>query len=758
MNNDNVKKQLEALEKRIKELESKQKSNQQIFGRSYSQIGDSNSDFLIKTRGQIKVQWGNKFIDLIKDGKINYNAKFIYKGSPGTKDGIYVDDENIWVVIDGQSINISGEIGTTYVSFLKEQDTTSDQKYTAQSNIGLIADTQDNINITSGIVYVESENKLYLVNNGKIQELTFEFPNPYPKQFVITKNDSNIGSLLIKGSGKNNSLAFDGLYIYKDGDSFIESDSILNILVKNKNIISADIYQTLFQTDVISNMFKSQGATSESGFRLYYDNNNQSTLEVDNLVWRNNKDSNYIGEHWFSITNIVSDVNVNEENDDNNYTKFIFTLSQSNIFKQDDILLSFLQKETTVVINENTDDEEEYSIIELTPIYFTVTSSSDNYVEVTSNFELSEDDIKNIIQKIIYRVNPENPIRIKDNNLDILEFSKDLESVSKLRIGDVNKEIIDNSKTSKKDEIKGSGIYSDIGLFKEISYTSDYTLDEDDDSSRLASTEWVKKQDKEATIWGQKLKASNYNITGNMINVGDIRFDGDSKVIGSMTNSSLRPNYIYSNGTVAVTNYNGNPWEYSTNMKNIGTVTFVNSGGLTLNSVVDYYGNGHYYNNSRILWNVYNPESVQLEGNWWLGPTWANDYDDESVEDDHKIFALYPDFDPGDMVNDNGNPSAEFYKLFQFIIGAKLKSQGYIVDGGRNNQILMADGSIKNLSELGTISLPIGSIIMFDGSNDIPEGWEIYEDSSKINTLSLNNIENDVQSEHNQIIFIIKKS
>ena len=224
---DDVTKKLEALEKRIKELESKQKTNQQMFGRSYSQAGDSNSDFLIKTKGQVKIQWGSKFIDLIKDGKINVDAKFIYKGSVGSKDGIYVDGENVFLKVgDLKPINLIGEIGTTYVSFLGEQETTSNQKYTAQKNIGLIANTLNDVNITSGLIYIESEGKLYLVNNGNIEELTLKFPNPFSEQFIISKNNSSQGALVIRGSGIENGIFLDGLYIYKNNSDLKITDQI----------------------------------------------------------------------------------------------------------------------------------------------------------------------------------------------------------------------------------------------------------------------------------------------------------------------------------------------------------------------------------------------------------------------------------------------------------------------------------------------------------------------------------------------------
>jgi len=44
---------------------------EKYFGRAYDSVGTNKSDLMLKTLGQIKIQYGNKFLDLIKDGKIN---------------------------------------------------------------------------------------------------------------------------------------------------------------------------------------------------------------------------------------------------------------------------------------------------------------------------------------------------------------------------------------------------------------------------------------------------------------------------------------------------------------------------------------------------------------------------------------------------------------------------------------------------------------------------------------------------------------
>ena len=41
-----------------------------MFGKTYNTIGSTDSNFIIKTKGDLKVQWGNKYIDVIKNGKI----------------------------------------------------------------------------------------------------------------------------------------------------------------------------------------------------------------------------------------------------------------------------------------------------------------------------------------------------------------------------------------------------------------------------------------------------------------------------------------------------------------------------------------------------------------------------------------------------------------------------------------------------------------------------------------------------------------
>ena len=58
-----------------------------------------------------------------------------------------------------------------------------------------------------------------------MSEFTVNIPNPFTDQFVIAKNTSDRGAILIKGKGIENSLSFESLVLYEDENSSnIDSD------------------------------------------------------------------------------------------------------------------------------------------------------------------------------------------------------------------------------------------------------------------------------------------------------------------------------------------------------------------------------------------------------------------------------------------------------------------------------------------------------------------------------------------------------
>lgn len=306
-----------------------------LFGQNHNQIGSSSAGLILKTSGSVKIQWGSKFIDLIKDGKINADVKFIYKQDEvGSKDGIYVstDGSQINLVIGGEVINLVGD--STYVSFLEGQKTSSEQKYHALTNIGFMYKTLSDIDDTSlqnGIIYIESEQKLYTVVNGVLTEYTMTIPNPYTKQFVLAKTSSETGAIVIQGEGIENSLAFNNMYLYSDGEqSIISVLNELHISISNEEIFTSDGNTAEFGVPVITDKIQSNGATSDLGFRLYI-YNGESTLEVDNLIVRNSSSTNSVDidfttdvvdfniEDYLSQTDILALINDQEDNTNNTY-------------------------------------------------------------------------------------------------------------------------------------------------------------------------------------------------------------------------------------------------------------------------------------------------------------------------------------------------------------------------------------------------------------------------------------------------------
>lgn len=66
---------------------------EKLFGRTYETVGSTGSDFIIKTKGQVKIQWGGKFIDIVKDGKLVSDTDLFHVVSTENEiasiDGIY---------------------------------------------------------------------------------------------------------------------------------------------------------------------------------------------------------------------------------------------------------------------------------------------------------------------------------------------------------------------------------------------------------------------------------------------------------------------------------------------------------------------------------------------------------------------------------------------------------------------------------------------------------------------------------------------
>ena len=513
----NIEKELQQLKQRIASLEAQKNV---LFGNSYSSAGSSSSDYLIKTRGKVKIQIGNKFIDLLKDGKINVDSKFIFKEKEvGSKDGIYIigdgEDAKVIISIGGSQIDLKGEVGTTYVSFLGTQETTPEQKHTALQNIGFlyknVSDVQSN-GLKTGIVYVESEQKLYIVQDGQLTEFTIDFPNPYPKQFILSKSDKDKGALVIKGTGIENSLAFDSLFLYSSGgNTYVDSSGEVYIRLGEEEKILIGESQVVFSNKVISQTFQSKNATESSGFRLYVDQG-ESTLEIDNLIVRkgsnlsSDSSSNLYPKYWYRENNLISDISEMKNPDNPDQLGYAVDLVYQNKFQVNDSLYAFVS-----IKQDGDGDGDSVSSQILLPLKVeALNTETGNIIYVSLQQTLiSEEDYKKLtFDKVLSalkfqtiflagRNEPISLIRRDPQNIDLLTSSgfTDEQDIKKVqtRVGNVEELNLLGRENNKEVPIKGTGIYSSNSCFLRAQYTSLYELPPQDSSSKFASTEWVNK-------------------------------------------------------------------------------------------------------------------------------------------------------------------------------------------------------------------------------------------------------------------------
>lgn len=280
-----------------------------MFGRSYESVGSESADFCIKTKGKVKIKWGNKYIDLIKDGKINVNADFIFKVNTaddiGSKDGIYVTEDGlVFIKVDGVLIPvIQSSDDSDYVAYVIQDKKTGEQRVIAQKNIGLQFNTLEELTasgVTNGIAFVVSENAIYKILNGSPEKLEFKLQNPMTEPLVIKVSGAKY-SLLIdgyfssSGSGLMIGSADNGLFIYAESDGeYIEIPNILNFVVNNQTAMSISNTDIRISRDVIiddrytltTNTVKSKDADKNNGFLMTIEDDGESYLYIDHIIAR----------------------------------------------------------------------------------------------------------------------------------------------------------------------------------------------------------------------------------------------------------------------------------------------------------------------------------------------------------------------------------------------------------------------------------------------------------------------------------------
>lgn len=301
---------------------------EKILGKPYLMVGSADTDIILNGKGNVKVRFGNAFLDLISNGKISKtdgNDKSINivqnKSDIGTADGWYFVESKdaIYFQINGVLYPVLSkrddvENSEDYLAINYNQDLTLEQIRTAQRNLKVIINNQDNTTILPiDFVYFNSDDKVHYYNdNGTLVELylslnsggivkdkvTINLENNLhgPRDFNVIgsngmqiKNQNDYLDIIVNNSGVTLDTNTSGIkFNSKKGVTYINGNyiSIGYPPTYNYNFeVDGNMYvkdEAVLNSGIISDYFKEGMA----GYRLA-NINSEWTLEVDNLIVRN---------------------------------------------------------------------------------------------------------------------------------------------------------------------------------------------------------------------------------------------------------------------------------------------------------------------------------------------------------------------------------------------------------------------------------------------------------------------------------------
>ena len=413
-----------------------------MFGKSFTTVGSTDANFLIRTKGDLKVQWGSKFIDVIKNGKIIQQDKALVQIVSDSEqisgDGVFIvpkeENDEVWVSSGGTKINLVGDIETTYVSYLVPQEITPDQKYLALTNAGFYYQTLSQAQqskISAGIIYVEGEKKLYIASNGVLSEYLatskIELQNDLEKL--------TIKSLKIFNRDKET--------IFSDSSSIRIQLSDNSIIRFGSNIVS--------YVDVSINQdryLQSYGATNSSGYRLYVQNG-RSILEVDRIIERQGTLREIVLDKE-QVYGTKENIIVSSYKENGNIQCM---LKYTNEFPSEGTVYISLVPLDQSGAQKRTIQE------------YTIANSQGQYLEIEVDQDLQDKFITNSTNSKIVLAN-DKLMKFYQNNIDLIDRTKNDETIH-TRIGKIQEEELESLKKCPEEQEKVEvGIYSDnfIGL------------------------------------------------------------------------------------------------------------------------------------------------------------------------------------------------------------------------------------------------------------------------------------------------------
>ena len=301
---------------------------EKILGKPYLMVGSADTDIILNGKGNIKVRFGNSFLDLISNGKVckttdDTNSINIVqnKNDIGAADGWYFvkSEDSIYFQINGVLYPVLSnrddvETSEDYLAINYNQNLTLEQIRTAQRNLKVIIDNQDNIAILpTDFVYFNSDDKVhYYNNNGTLVELYLNLSSGGVVKDKVTINLENN----LHGSRDLNVIGPNGLQVKNQTDylnivvnnnevvldtntSGIKFNSKEGITYINGKYISIGYPPTYnYNFEVDGNIYVKDKAVLNSGIISDYfiegmagyrleNINSEWTLEVDNLIVRN---------------------------------------------------------------------------------------------------------------------------------------------------------------------------------------------------------------------------------------------------------------------------------------------------------------------------------------------------------------------------------------------------------------------------------------------------------------------------------------
>lgn len=233
-----------------------------IGGTVYESIGSSSSNLLLKCNGTARIQWGNRLIDLIKNGKIasGDSSTQIYVISDESEiksDGVYVlsKEESLQLLIckDDEQYNITNT--DLYISAKTKQDITVEQRQQALENIGMYYNTLEEVQqagIQNGLVYVLSDQNLYTVKDG-----------------VVTEFEAKLKTVTVEKEQQEGE-------VIKSNVNIVLSVLDTDYMIVGKGQILINYPLRIKESAII----ESENASSDRGYRLYIDSAG-SHLDID---------------------------------------------------------------------------------------------------------------------------------------------------------------------------------------------------------------------------------------------------------------------------------------------------------------------------------------------------------------------------------------------------------------------------------------------------------------------------------------------